>query len=133
MLTHAEAVALFDRRRTAWLQEDLAGYLACWAEDMTFVSPLHDPPLVGRAAYARLVEQSALHVRPLRFDVRHVAVAGDVVLAEWTITVFEREGAAAHTWDGMSRAQYRDGLITHWREYWNPAELARVAPTAEGG
>jgi uncharacterized protein (TIGR02246 family) len=130
MLTHAEAAALFDRRRKAWLQEDLAVYLACWAEDMTFASPMHDPPLVGRAAYAALVEQSAQHVQPVRFDVHHVAAVGDVVLAEWTIAVVRRASAESHQWDGMSRAQYRDGLITCWREYWNPAELARIAPAA---
>jgi uncharacterized protein (TIGR02246 family) len=130
MLTHAEAAALFDRRREAWLQEDLGAYLACWAEDMTFSSPLHDPPLEGRGAYAALVEQSATHVQPLRFDVHHVAAVGDVVLAEWTSTVVQRANGAPLGWDGMSRAQYRDGLITRWREYWDPAALAPVAVEA---
>jgi ketosteroid isomerase-like protein len=112
------------------LQEDLAVYLACWAEDMTFSSPLHDPPLEGRGAYAALVEQSATHVQPLRFDVHHVAAVGDVVLAEWTITVVQRANGEPLVWDGMSRAQYCDGLITRWREYWDPAALAPVAVEA---
>jgi ketosteroid isomerase-like protein len=55
---------------------------------------------------------------------------GDVVLAEWTITVVQRASGEELVWDGMSRAQYRDGLITQWREYWNPAALAPIAAAA---
>ena len=52
MLTEAEADALFARRRDAWLREDIDAYLACWAEDMTFASPVHPEPVRGREAYA---------------------------------------------------------------------------------
>ena len=45
MLSHEDAWALFERRRRAWLDEDLPGYLALWTEDMTFQSPMHAEPL----------------------------------------------------------------------------------------
>jgi len=127
MLTRGEAAALFDRRREAWLQEDTGSYLGCWAEDMTFASPIHDPPLEGREAYAQLVEASAAAIRPVSFEVHHVAAVGDVVLAEWTITAVRRDTGAEVSWSGMSRAEYRDGLIVRWREYWDPAEVAPIA------
>lgn len=126
MLTRAEAAALFDRRREAWLAEDEDAYLACWAEHMTFRSPIHDPPLVGRAAYAELVEQSTSVVRPVAFDVHQLATVGDVVLAEWTIRVASRANGHEASWDGMSCAEYRDSLIVTWREYWNPADVHAV-------
>lgn len=121
-MTHA-AAARFDRRRLAWLAEDLEAYLDCWADDMRFASPVHDPPLVGRVAYAALVRRSAAAVRPVAFDVHHLAVDGDVVLAEWTIRIADRRSGREAGWDGMSRARYRDGLIADWREYWNPADV----------
>jgi uncharacterized protein (TIGR02246 family) len=87
MLTREAAAALFERRRQAWLREDLEGYLALWSEDMTFASPVHAEPLRGRRAFADLVRQSLAMSRPLRFTVEHLAVSEDIVLAEWEITI----------------------------------------------
>jgi len=123
MPSREEALALFERRRQAWLREDLEGYLALWAEDMSFQSPVHAEPLRGRTAFADLVRRSFAAFRPLRFDFTHVTVHGPHVLAEWTIAVERRDGGRRVEWWGMSVAEIRDGLIHRWREYWNPADL----------
>ena len=131
MLTLAEATRLFDARRTAWLREDLEGYLALWADDMTFAAPSPPQALRGRDAFAELVRRSNAMTRPLRFNVLHLALAGaDVVLAEWVITVEHRESGQQITWRGMIRCTLRDGLIVEWREYWNPADLAAASTLA---
>jgi ketosteroid isomerase-like protein len=124
MLTHADATRLFDRRRAAWLGEDLEAYLDCFAEDLVFGSPVHDPPLTGRAAFADLVRRSQATLRPRLFDVHALAVHDDEVLAEWTIVVETRADARSIRWRGMSTARYRAERIAVWREYWNPADLA---------
>ena len=123
MLTREEALALFERRRQAWLREDVDGYLALWAEDMTFQSPMHAEPLRGRAPFADLVRRSLAVARPLMFDFTHLAVHGPMVLAEWRIAVERRDGGRRAEWWGMSVAEIRDGLIRSWREYWNPADV----------
>jgi len=123
MLTHTAAVALFEKRRTAWLREDLDAYLDLWADDMTFQSPVHSEPLRGRAAFAALVRQSSQLTRPLRFDFEHIAVHGDLVLAEWTIAVERRDDHRQMEWRGMSVAEIRAARILWWREYWNPMAL----------
>ena len=124
MPTREEALALFERRRRAWLAEDVDAYLALWADDMTFQSPVHAEPLRGRAAFAELVRRSYATARPVRFDFTHVAVAGDVVLAEWRIAVETRDGGRRVEWSGMSVAEVRGGLIHAWREYWDPADVS---------
>lgn len=120
------AWALFDRRRRAWLAEDLEAYLALWAEDMTFQSPAHVEPLRGRAAYAVLVRASLAFARPVSFEIHGLAADGDLVLAEWTIAVERRDSGQRVAWRGMSVAEVRDGLIRTWREYWNPAAVAAL-------
>jgi len=123
MLTRDEALALFDRRRQAWLREDLDGYLALWAADMTFASPVHAEPLRGRDAFAQLVRRSTAASRPVTFEIHHLAVAGDMVLAEWSIAVERRDDGRRIAWRGMSSCEIRGGLITVWREYWNPSDV----------
>ena len=123
MVTLAEAQALFDRRLRAWLAEDVEGYLACWAPDMVFSSPVHHA-MRGREQYAALIRQSAAAIRPLRFEIKHLAVNGDVVLAEWTMAVARRTDGKEMAWDGASACAIQGGLISWWREYWNPAAFA---------
>jgi limonene-1,2-epoxide hydrolase len=122
MPTREEAIALFEARRRAWLAEDVDAYLALWAQDMRFQSPLHATPL-DRPAFAQLVRQALAVSRPLSFDFTHVAVDGDTVLAEWRIAVERRAGGRRVEWWGMSVAEVRGGLIHYWREYWNPADV----------
>ena len=124
MLSHGDAVELFEKRRVAWLAGDLDAYLALWAEDMSFQSPVHGEPLRGKAAFTDLVRHSFEFSRPLRFDFEHIAVADPMVLAEWTIAIERRDSGQTIEWRGMSIAEIHDGRIVLWREYWNPAALA---------
>ncbi len=137
MLTEAEATTLFERKLDVWLREDVDAYLAFWAEDMTFGSPMNAEPIRGRAAFAALLRTWAPAMRPLSMEIEHLAVAGDTVLSEWTVCLEERSSGRKIIWRGMSLAEYRDGLIATWREYWNPADLgltrsSRRAPVAAG-
>ena len=119
MPTYAEAVDLFERRRQAWLREDVDAYLGLWADDMTFQSPVHPEPL-GRVAFTELIKQSAAFSKPVSFVFDQLAVEGDFVLAEWTIAIERRDSGKRIEWRGMSVAEIRNGLIRVWREYWNP-------------
>jgi ketosteroid isomerase-like protein len=117
---------LFERRRAAWLASDLEAYLDLWADDMTFQSPVHAEPLRGKPAFAELVRPSLELSEPLRFEFEHIAVAGTMVLAEWTIAIARRDTDRVIEWRGMSVCEIRDGRIHAWREYWNP--IAVMAP-----
>ena len=123
MITREHATALFARRRDAWLRQDLDGYLALWAPDMRFQSPVHPEPL-DRAAFAELVRRSFATSRPLEFEFATIATEGETILAEWRIAIERRADGRRLEWWGMSTALIRDGLIVRWREYWNPADLA---------
>jgi len=125
-LTDADARAIFDRRRRAWLAEDVPGYLDCWVDDLVLETP--GTVVRGRDRYETMVRQSFAWARPAAFDVHHVGVDGDVVLADWTITVERRADGEPVTWRGMSACELRDGRIVWWREYYqDPAALAAAA------
>jgi limonene-1,2-epoxide hydrolase len=57
------------------------------------------------------------------FDVAHIAIDGPLVMAEWRGEIEWRADGRRSAWRGMSTCEIRDGLITVWREYWNPADF----------
>jgi limonene-1,2-epoxide hydrolase len=117
------AAAVFERRRQAWLAEDAAAYVDCFAEAIVLDTPtVH---VEGRADYARLVGRSLRAMRPVAFDFHHLATTADnEVLAEWTVTLEHRASGKRITYDGMSRCRLGgDGRIATWREYYDPAQL----------
>lgn len=125
-LSPEEARAIFDRRRAAWLTEDVPGYLDCWEDDLVIEMPGRS--VRGRAAYEKLVRQSFGWARPRAFEIHHLAVDGDVALADWTISVTRRTDGAIVEWRGMSTARLRNGRIVWWREYYeDPRALADAA------
>src|SRR3989442_15104300 len=125
MLSQEDALGLVERRRRAWLDADLGGYLALWTEDMTFQSPLHAEPLRGRDAFAELVARSLATARPVRFDLEHLAVWGDVVLAEWCIAIERRGSGGGGRRRGMWLSQMRGGSAARPRGGLEPAAAAR--------
>ena len=66
--------------------------------------------------------------RPIAFEFHHLAVDGDVVLADWTITVHGEHDGVEVKWRGMSVCQLRDGQIVWWREYYEDPATLRADP-----
>ena len=124
-LSVVEVADLFERRRGAWLAEDVDGYLACFTDDIEITVPGRDDPVRGIEAYGRLVARAFAWARPRTFEFHHLAVAEDLtVLAEWSISTERREDAGVTAWRGMSVCALRDDRIAWWREYWDPSQLA---------
>jgi len=122
-----QARAVFEQRREAWLAEDVEGYLDCWVDDLVLETPGRGP-VTGRDAYEAMVRQSFAWAKPVAFEFHHLAVQGDVVFADWSISVERRHDGQVVAWDGMSVAELRDAKIVWWREYYaDPAALAQAA------
>jgi limonene-1,2-epoxide hydrolase len=122
-LTRKEAEALFQRRREAWLASDAEAYMALWSDDMQIELPGRPEPIRGKAAYARMIDSSMRHMRPVSWEFHSLAVDGDRVLAEWTIEGELVAKPKRVCWRGMSICRIEDGLIKTWREYWDPAAI----------
>jgi ketosteroid isomerase-like protein len=81
-------------------------------------------PIRGKAAFASLVEASFRRLRPVAWEFHRLAVDGDHVLSEWTLSGEVRRSGQPLRWRGMAICRIADGLIWEWREYWDPAQLA---------
>jgi uncharacterized protein (TIGR02246 family) len=116
------AVVLFERRRDAWLAEDVDAYLACFTDDVVVQTPGREP-VQGMRDYAALVHGSLAALRPTTFEFHELAVDGDTVLAEWTITLTVRDDGRTISYRGMSSCELRGDRIARWREYYDPVDL----------
>ncbi len=126
-ITLEDAQRLFDRRRAAWLAEDLDAYVGCFADDVVLEVP--GRTVRGHAEYEPMSRRSFEWARPVSFEFEHLAVGDDdVVMADWTITVERRSDGRPVTWRGMSACRIVDDRIAWWREYYeDPVGLGKAA------
>jgi ketosteroid isomerase-like protein len=126
-VTLGDARRLFDRRRRAWLAEDLDAYVGCFADDVVLDMP--GRTVRGHDEYAPMARRSFDWAKPVSFEFHNVAVGdADVVMADWTITVERRSDGERVTWRGMSVCGIVDDRIAWWREYYeDPVSLGKAA------
>lgn len=130
VIEHEKAVALFERRRDAWLSEDLDAYLSLFDPGLVYQGPVGEP-VYGRDNYGDLVRRSYKAVRPVSFDFHEIAVHDTRVLAEATITFELRANGRRLSYRYMSICDIKDGLITWWREYYDTSHLNRGSGESE--
>jgi uncharacterized protein (TIGR02246 family) len=118
-MKRAEAVSLMNKRRDAWLNRDLDGYLSLFADDFVFYAGGVEQTR-GRTALAEAVEHNYEQFNPISWDFHEIAVHGQNVLAEWTVTQEERASGARRSLKAMFICEIRDGLATWVREYRAP-------------
>jgi limonene-1,2-epoxide hydrolase len=105
---------------------DIDAMTALMADD--FVWQLHvplSPVVVGRdAARAELEKHSKLSTGKIEgSEIRTIVSNGDTVVVE-RVDVNAMNGVAV-TFYVTAIFEVRDGAITHWREYWDTAHVAR--------
>ena len=118
-MDRAEAVALFQKRRDAWLTEDVPTYLSMFAHEFAFyVNGVER--IKGRLALENAVLRSYLRFQPISWELHEIAVHGPNVLAEWTVAMRARTTGVQRSIAAMSICEVRDGLTTWQREYRSP-------------
>jgi uncharacterized protein (TIGR02246 family) len=111
------------QRIRAWRDEDLEAIMAGYADDIVHVSPYGRRVGVAdmRAVNARyLAEYTAFDVQ-----LHRLVVEGDQAALEWTWSETRRADGLRHSADDAIVFALRDGKISYWREYFDPA--ARTA------
>jgi limonene-1,2-epoxide hydrolase len=117
---HSEAVTLVEKRRDAWVNEDLETYLGLTGEDYVLEVNGHEE-LRGRVAFENMIRRNYERFLPVSWDFHEIVSHDPHVLAEWTVTMEEKRSGARWSVMGMSICEVRNGVLTWWREYRSPA------------
>ena len=119
-MTPEEARVLVDRQARAWVARDLDAIAAMFAPEGLFATPggtWTGPEAIREAAAQFFAVRDEVQVQ-----VTSVVVNGDLGAAEWT---WREHDPRTGRWSTMHDAvvfEVRDGLVTRWREYFDPAE-----------
>jgi len=117
--------ALVGRQARAWEAGDPEAIVADYAPDGELVSP--GGRWRGHAALREAVAAFFAGVSDVRVEVTRIVVEGEEGAVEWTWSETSRAtGTRTTMQDGIVFA-LRDGKITYWREYFDPAG-ARAEP-----
>lgn len=118
-MDRAEAVALLENRRDAWLAEDVETYLGLFAEDFVFdangVEQSH-----GWTTFANDIRKNHERFRPIAWNFHDIAVSGSHVLSEYSLTVEDRRSGKRLSLEAMQVCEIREGLTMWIREYRTP-------------
>ena len=115
-MDHEEAVALLEQRRDAWLNQDLDSYLNLFDEDFVFLAGGVEQSR-GRAALGDAVRRNYELFHPISWEFHEIAVHGQNILGEWTVTLQEKATGAQRSINAMFICEIQDGLATWVREY----------------
>lgn len=120
-MDRAEAVALMEKRRDAWVREDVNTYLGMFHHD--FVFSVNGVEVVrGLLALENGVRRSYLRFRPISWEFSEIATDGQHVLAEWVVSMEERATGVPRFIRAMTVSEIQNGLTTWQREYRLPRE-----------
>jgi hypothetical protein len=114
-LDYHDAVALLEKRRDAWLQQDVDAYLSLFSED--FVSADGANQTSGLSEWAEVVRLSDERALPIDWEFHVIAVHGSSILAEYTVTMEPKGTGVQRSVHGMSISEVRDGVFTAHRDY----------------
>jgi limonene-1,2-epoxide hydrolase len=104
----------------AWERQDADHVASCFTEDAIYHNIPFDP-IVSRGAIREFLDQPAV-MPPIRIEVHHQVVSGDIVLNERTDTMTINGQEIAVRICGVF--EILDGHIQAWREYFDPAPLS---------
>lgn len=104
-----------------WRTNDIAAIAATFAEDGVLHSMM-GTPIRGRGSLRKVLGKHLAHIVRIEFEIRNIAMNGDVLILERVDHVTTPEGL--HSLPVVGVIELRNGFIQAWREYFDSAQAA---------
>jgi hypothetical protein len=106
----------------------LAHLRTLYADDIVFQDPIQT--VRGIAAFMEMNEKLMSKLRSLEWTINAVSGDDTTGIIEWTMHAKSKLGPSLAV-DGLTRAQFRAGLVVDHRDYWDLSEM--IASAVPGG
>lgn len=111
-----------------WRSNDIAAIAETFNEDGVLHSMM-GTPIRGRASLRKVLGKHLAHIVRIEFEIRNIAVNGDVLILERVDHVTTPEGL--HSLPVVGVIELRNGLIQAWREYFDSAQASSALAAAK--
>jgi ketosteroid isomerase-like protein len=114
---------------TAWIYEVMAAIearegdraAASFAEDAVLHAVPNDVWFSGRAEIAKMIFDQSQFSTDERIEIERAVTDGETFALQWRNTGTKNSNGKSFDHRGATVGQLRDGLITRWSDYYDPA------------
>lgn len=115
--SHVQKRAAVEAIISAWKNKDIDGVLAQLSENVEYHFLVGERPLIGKAWVRKFLEKFGGHISDENnWRLRQTAENGDALLVEGIDDYISTDGNRI-CYPYMGVFEFRDGLITGWRDY----------------
>lgn len=119
-----------DAMMAAWKRRDVEGFIATLADDIEYHWHPTKRPAVGKDKMRKFLTNYEAGFDQQEWTVRHTAEAGDVLFVEGHEVLVDRSSGARMDNPFVQVFEFRDGLITRMRDYYDTARVHAPAMPA---
>lgn len=113
-----------------WERRDVDAVLNCLTDDVEYYWHIGSRPIREKQTMRKFLNNLAGNFDQKRWEIFSYAENGDLLLLEGHEELWDKEHQRTIQQPFMQAFQFRDGLISHWRDYYEPANLAPPKPVA---
>lgn len=116
-----------------WERRDIDALLKCLTDDIEYYWHIGSRPVKGKQTMRKFLNNYSGNYDQKRWDIFNHAENGDLLLVEGHEELWDIEYQRTIHQPFMQAFEFRDGLISHWRDYYEPENLAAPKATTGSG
>jgi uncharacterized protein (TIGR02246 family) len=120
-----EIRSIVERMARAWMQQDVEAIAALFSDDGIFISP--GGMARGREAIAAAARAFFAEADDVEVTITRILVAEQAGAVEWRWQETSRSTGERRTMEDAIVFELRDGKLTYWREYFDPAQTEQLS------
>lgn len=123
---HSDKRSVVEAIIAAWKEKDVEGVLAQLTDDVQYHYLVGERPLIGKDWVRKFLERFGGHIGSTNnWRITRSAETGNALLLEGVDDYLDTSGQRI-CYPYMGSFEFRDGLVSHWRDYADAGLITRV-------
>lgn len=123
---HTDKRATVEAIIAAWKNKDIDGVLAQLSDDVEYHYLVGQRPLMGKEWVRKFLERFGVHISETNnWRITRSAESGNALLLEGVDDYLDTDGNHI-CYPYMGTFEFKDGLVSHWRDYADAGLIARI-------